>query len=142
MFQLDNLSHIQDLLHHSRSIAVVGFSPKKVRPSNMVGQYLIDTGYTVFPVNPGQSEICGRKCYPNLAAVSQSIDIVVIFRKSSAVMPIVEEAVAVGAKAVWMQQGIINEQAAEFAEKAGLSVVMDRCIKIDHQNIQRPKGLS
>jgi len=137
MFQFDNLTYIQDLLQRSRSIAVVGFSPKKVRPSNMVGQYLIDAGYTVFPVNPGQNEICGLRCYPNLSAISQSIDIVVIFRKSSAVMPVVEEAVVIGAKVVWMQQGIINEQAAELAKKAGLSVVMDRCIKIDHQNIQR-----
>ncbi len=136
MYQLDNFSHIQYLLHRSRSIAVVGFSPKKVRPSNMVGQYLIDAGYTVFPVNPGQKEIYGRKCYPNLSAISQSIDIVVIFRKSLAVMPVVEEAVAIDAKAVWMQQGIINRQAAGLAKKAGLSVVMDRCIKIDHQNIQ------
>ncbi len=140
MLQLNDFQQIRDVLGKSRTIGVVGFSPKKVRPSNMVGLYLIDAGFSVVPVNPGQNEICGLKCYPNLSAIPEHVDIVVIFRKSSAVMPIVQEAIAIGADTIWMQQGIVNQEAAEIAIQAGLVVVMDRCIKIDHQNISHAPG--
>jgi len=120
------------LLKAARTIAVVGLSPKPARPSNMVAAYLIGQGFEVIPVNPGHDEILGRTCYPDLASIPRKIDIVDIFRRSEDVGPIVEQAVAAGADAVWMQQGVVNEEAAEVAERGGLQVVMDRCIKIDH----------
>lgn len=103
----------------------------------MVGKYLIDAGFTVYPVNPGVTSILGHTCYPDLASIPDPIDLVDIFRRSEDVLPVVEAAIAVGAKVVWMQQGIVNEEAAILAENAGLQVVMDRCIKIDHANMIR-----
>ena len=140
MQSLDSLqqpTEITRLLQESKSIAVVGLSPKENRPSNMVGRYLITAGYTVYPVNPGQSEILGRSCYAELAEIAEPIDIVDIFRKSSDVLPIVEQLLRLQPlpRAVWMQQGIINEAAAELAHAKGVMVVMDRCIKVDHQNL-------
>ena len=126
---------ITDILKNSKTIAVVGLSPKENRPSNQVARYLIDAGYTVIPVNPGQDEILGQKCYPNLTAIPVKVDLVDIFRKPEDIPPIVKEAMAVKAKAVWMQLGISNEQAASMAHDAGLKVVMDRCIKIDHMDM-------
>lgn len=123
---------VAELLRRARTIAVVGLSPKENRPSNMVGRYLLAAGYTLFPVNPGQSEIFGLRCYPDLKSIAERIDIVDIFRRSEEVMPIVEEAVEIGAGAIWMQQGIVNQEAAEYARRHGLIVVMDRCIKVDH----------
>ncbi len=117
------------------SVAVVGFSPKENRPSHIVGKYLIGAGFTVYPVNPGVSEILGHVCYPDLASIPHPVDVVDIFRRSEDVLPVVEAAIAIGAKTVWMQQGIVNTDAARLAEKAGLKVVMDRCIKIDHANL-------
>jgi uncharacterized protein len=130
-----NLSEIKKILEQSNTIAVVGLSPKENRPSHIVGRYLLDVGYTVIPVNPGHNEILGRKCYPDLAAITEHIDIVDIFRRSEDVLPIVEDAIGIGAKVIWMQQGIINHQAATRAEEAGLTVIMDRCIKIDHNDL-------
>jgi uncharacterized protein len=130
-----DLSKIKRILEQSNSIAIVGLSPKENRPSNLVGRYLLDAGYTVIPVNPGHTEILGRRCCPNLLSVEEHIDIVDIFRKSEDVLPIVEEAIAVGAKVIWMQLGVVNHQAAARAEEAGLAVIMDRCIKIDHNDL-------
>jgi len=126
---------INEILCSNSSIAVVGFSPKANRPSNMVGRYLMDVGYTVYPVNPGVAEILGHVSYPDLASIPEKIDIVDIFRRSEDVLPVVEAAIAIKAKVIWMQQGIVNEEAAALAEKAGLIVIMDRCIKIDHANM-------
>ncbi len=123
---------IGKVLKDVRSIAIVGLSPKKERPSNMVARYLMGAGFTIYPVNPGQTEILGEVCYPDLRSIPDPVEMVNIFRKSDDVLPIVEQAVAIGAKTVWMQLGIKNEQGAELAEKNGMSVVMDRCIKIDH----------
>lgn len=123
---------IESLLTESVTIAVVGLSPKPERPSHRVAAYLISQGYTVIPVNPGQDEILGRTCYPNLAAIPVKVDIVDIFRKAADVPPIVDQAVAIGAGAVWMQLGIVHDAAAKKAEDGGLVVVMDRCIKVDH----------
>jgi predicted CoA-binding protein len=133
MFIRNSNIDIQKILSSSRSIAVVGFSPKENRPSHIVGKYLINAGFTVYPVNPGVSEILGLKCYPDLASISAVIDIVDIFRRSEDVRPVVDAAIACHAKVVWMQQGIVNNEAAAKAEDAGLHVIMDRCIKIDHQ---------
>lgn len=126
---------INRLLNKYRNIAMVGLSQKTTRPSNQVATYLLAAGYHVIPVNPGQVEILGQKCYPDLESVPEPIDIVDIFRKPADIHPIVESAIKVGAKVIWMQLGIVNEEAAAMAEKAGLQVIMDRCIKIDHQNL-------
>ena len=126
---------IADILKNSKTIAVVGLSPKENRASNQVASYLIDAGYTVIPVNPGQDEILGQKCYPNLKEIPVKVDVVDIFRKPEDIPPVVEEAIAVKAETVWMQLGISNEQAASMAHDAGLKVIMDRCIKIDHMNL-------
>lgn len=117
-------------------IAVVGLSPKHERPSNMVARYLIARGFTVIPVNPGQSEILTLPCYPDLKVVGQPLDIVVIFRRSDQVPPVVEEAIALGATTIWMQEGVVNREAAAQARAAGLTVVMDRCIKTDHEQLR------
>lgn len=135
MLKLEKHADYKPLLSSARSIAVVGLSPKEARPSNMVARYLIAAGYNVYPVNPGQSSILGRTCYASLHDIPDRIDIVNIFRRSEAVYPIVEAAVEIGAKAVWMQQGVIHRQAAEFAEQHGLQVIMDRCIKIEHMHL-------
>ncbi len=126
---------IDDILRSNTSIALVGFSPKVDRPSHRVGKYLMDVGYAVFPVNPGVREVCGQTCYPDLASIPEPIDIVDIFRRSEDVLPVVKAAIAIKAKVIWMQQGIVNEEAALLAEKAGLKVIMDRCIMVDHRNM-------
>ena len=132
MIDLHKHTEVAGLLRRARTIAIVGLSPKENRPSNMVGRYLLAAGYSVFPVNPGQREIFGLKCYPDLRAITEHIDIVDIFRRPEEVIPVVEEAVDIGAGAIWMQLGIINQEAAEYARRHGLVVVMDRCIKVDH----------
>ena len=135
MLSLRPMPPIGDILQSTRVIAVVGFSPKENRPSHMVGKYLMAAGFTVYPVNPGVSEILGHRSYSDLASIPEPVDVVDIFRRSEDVLPTVEAAIAIGAKVVWMQQGIVNDAAASLAEKAGLQVVMDRCIKIDHTNL-------
>lgn len=126
---------VPEILKKAKTIAVVGLSPKKERPSNQVAKYLLEVGYEIFPVNPGQSEILGLTCYPDLFSVPVDIDIVDIFRNPRDVPQVVEAAIAVGAKTVWMQQGIVHEDAARKAREAGLRVIMDRCIKVDHANL-------
>lgn len=135
MFTLHSMTSVNEILRAAQTIAVVGFSPKPGRPSHMVGRYLMDAGFTVYPVNPGVDKILGVVSYPDLASIPGPVDVVDIFRRSEDVYPIVEAAIAIQAKVVWMQQGIVNHDAAELAEKAGLKVVMDRCIKIDHANL-------
>jgi uncharacterized protein len=135
MLTLHSMPPIDGILRSTETIAVVGFSPKENRPSHIVGRYLMEAGFIVYPVNPGVSEILGQVSYPDLAAIPGPIDVVDIFRRSEDVLPIVEAAIAVHAKVIWMQQGIVNTQAATLAEDAGLQVVMDRCIKIDHANL-------
>ena len=128
----NSAQQIESLLKAAETIAVVGLSPKPERPSNAVAAYLLSQGYTVIPVNPGQRQILGQTCYPNLAAIPVKVDIVDIFRRAEFVPPIVEQAVAIGAGAVWMQSGIAHDEAARVATDHGLMVVMDRCIKVDH----------
>ncbi len=122
---------IVSLAQNPGTIALVGASPKPERPSHQVMAYLLNQGFTVIPVNPGQEEILGQKCYPSLSAIPSniSIDTVVIFRRPDAVPQIVEEAISRGVKAIWMQEGVINEEAAKQAKQAGLQVVMNFCIK-------------
>jgi len=139
IFSFQQSTEISQLLKTANTIAIVGLSPKDDRPSNMVGRYLIAAGFTVYPINPGQKEILGNKCYPALRDLPFSIDIIDIFRKSEDVLPIVVEVLALQnlPKAIWMQKGIKNEEAAELARSQGIMVVMDRCIKVDHENLNR-----
>lgn len=123
---------IQKILLECRTIAVVGLSSNPARPSNRVAAYMEAQGYRVIPVNPNETTVLGEPSYPSLAALPGPIDLVNIFRKSEEVLPIVDEAIARGAKAIWMQEGVVNEEAAERARQAGLLVVMDRCCLKDH----------
>ena len=120
------------VLKLGRRVAMVGLSANPMRPSHFVAIYLKSRGYDVIPVNPREKEILGQRSYASLRDVPGPVDIVDIFREPGAVPPIVEDAIAVGAKAVWMQLGIVNKAAAERAQAAGLAVVMDRCMKIEH----------
>ncbi len=131
---------IKLILDKYKLIAVVGLSPKKDRPSFRVAGYMQQAGYSIIPVNPGQSEILGQTCYPDLKTIPGKVEVVNIFRRSELVTPYVQDAIEVGAKVIWMQQGIVNEEAAELAREAGLSVVMDRCIKDDHSQIFKDKS--
>ena len=123
---------IRQLLHFSENIAIVGLSDKPERASNFVGSYLKSEGYNIIPVNPMKEEILGEKSYPDLKSIPTKVDIVDIFRKPQDCYAIVEEAIEIGARAVWMQLTIANRDAAELAQKNGLQVVMDRCIKMEH----------
>jgi predicted CoA-binding protein len=120
------------ILQQYRRIAIVGLSGNPQRPSHFVAVYMAQHGYEITPVNPKETQILGRKCYPSLKDVPQPLEIVDIFRDPSAIPGIVEEAIACGAKVIWMQLGLIHEPAAKRAKEAGLAVVMDRCIKIEH----------
>jgi predicted CoA-binding protein len=125
---------IAELLRASRVIAVVGLSSKRARASFGVAQYLQSAGYRIIPVNPNESEVLGEKAYAKLEDVPGKIDIVDIFRRSEEVPPVVESAIRAGAKAVWMQEGVVHPQAAERARQAGLFVAMDVCIFKEHRN--------
>jgi predicted CoA-binding protein len=120
------------------TIAVVGCSPNPDRPSHAVAAYLQAVGYRVIPVNPGQSSILGEKCYPNLSAVPEKVDIVDLFRKSEEVFPLVQEAIRIGAKVVWMQDGVEHEASAQAARAAGLKVVMNDCLLRVHRRLNGP----
>lgn len=132
MTGLAPVEKIRAVLRESTIIAVVGLSPKPSRPSHQVAAYLQQAGYRIIPVNPGQREILGQPCYPDLCAIPGRVDVVDIFRRPELVTPVVRDAIAIHARVVWMQEGIVNEQAAAFAEEAGLTVIMDRCMKEDH----------
>ncbi|MCH8863983.1 MAG: CoA-binding protein [Chloroflexi bacterium] len=121
-----------EILKKYRRVAVVGASVNPERPSYRVASYLIEHGYDVIPVNPGVREILGRVVYPDLSAIPGGVEVVDIFRRPEDVPPIVEEAIKIGARVVWMQEGIVNEAAASRAREAGLTVVMDRCMKKEH----------
>lgn len=114
---------------------MVGLSSSPFRPSYGVSQYMQSQGYRIIPVNPNEEEVLGEKCYPDLDSIPAPVDIVNVFRRSDHVMPVVEAAIRIGAKAVWMQEGVENEAAAEKARAAGLEVVMDRCILKDHRRL-------
>lgn len=134
---LSSDDEIRTLLIESKTIAVVGASPKPWRDSGAIAQYLAGKGYTVYPVNPMYPEVLGMKCYPDLTSIPERIDIVDIFRNPDEVEPIIDEAIAVGARSVWMQLNVVNPAAAEKAEKAGLAVVMDECIAVEHRALVR-----
>ena len=125
------------ILNEYRIIAMVGLSPDPNRPSHRVAKYLINHGYKVIPVNPDTQEILGIRSYSDMSSIPEPIEIVDIFRRSEEVMPIVDEAIKIGAKVVWMQEGVINEEAALRAQDAGLLVVMDRCMLKEHKRLNK-----
>jgi uncharacterized protein len=131
---MNDIQTLRLILRESRTIAVVGLSANWFRPSYFAAKYMMDHGYKVIPVNPQYDEVLGQKCYKNLRDIPKSaaVDMVDCFRKSEEVLPLVDDAVAIGAKVLWMQIGVVNEAAAEKARQGGLAVVMDRCVKIEH----------
>lgn len=131
----DEISRLRRLLADHRDIAVVGLSANWYRPSYFAAKYLLDHGYNVIPVNPAYEEVLGRRCYPDLRSIPEPVDVVDIFRKPEEVPALVEDAIAIGAKVVWMQIGVIHEAAAARARRAGLAVVMDRCMKIEYARL-------
>ena len=133
------MKQIAEILRVGRTIAVVGLSAKRYRPSYGVAEYMQRAGYRIIPVNPHETEVLGEKCYPDVESVPEPIDIVDIFRRSEYVPEIVEAAIRKGAKVVWMQEGVIHEEAARRAQEAGLEVVMDRCILKDHRRLRQAR---
>ena len=125
---------IKNILQEAKTIAVVGASQKPWRASNSIMQCLSDAGYTVFPVNPAYSEVLGLTCYSSVKNIPEPIDIVDIFRNPETVIPVVQDAIAIHAKTIWMQLGVVNETAAKLAQDAGLSVIMDKCIAIEYRH--------
>lgn len=129
---MNDMSPEEKILRESRTVAVVGASPDAGRPSYRVFTYLREHGYRVIPVNPLFGQISGETSYPDLVAVPEKVDVVDIFRRPEDVLPVVEQAIGIGAKVVWMQLGVINEAAANRAREAGLQVVMDKCMRMEH----------
>jgi predicted CoA-binding protein len=132
---IDDVAGLRRVLHDNPVIAVVGLSPSEDRPSHFAAKYMLEHGYTIVPVNPGATEILGQKCYPDLAAIPFKVDMVDVFRKPEDVMPIADEAIRIGAKCLWLQLGVIDQEAADKAATAGLDVVMDRCVKIEYARL-------
>ncbi len=129
---MNNIDIITKILK-MKTIAVVGFSPKKERPSHYVSMYMKDNGYDVIPVNPGHKEIAGMTCFPDLESIPEQVDVVDIFRRSEFVLPIVDSAISMGAKAIWMQDRVFHEDAAQKAKDAGILVIMDNCMLRQHR---------
>jgi predicted CoA-binding protein len=123
------------ILETVKTLAVVGLSSKKERPGYTVPAYMQQAGYRIIPVNPNLEQTLGEKAYPDLPAVPEPVDLVLIFRRSEHVPPVVQQAIDIGAKVVWMQLGIVHEAAAARARAAGLEVVMDSCIMVDHRRL-------
>ena len=131
MNSIDDIKEIFSM----QTIAVVGMSPKPERPSHYVSMYMKQHGYNIIPVNPGHDEIAGIKCYPSLKEISQPVDVVDVFRRSEYIVPIAESAINIKAKALWLQDGVINHEAAELANNSGLIVVMNDCMLRRHRQI-------
>jgi len=129
-----------DVLRKYRTIAVVGASSDPEKPAHYVPAFLQQHGYRIIPVNPNEADVLGEKSYPDLASVPDAVEVVEIFRRSEDVPPVVEEAIRIGAKAVWMQEGIVHEAAARRAAEAGLEVVMDRCMKTELRELMESGG--
>ncbi len=128
-------SELKKILQEVKTIAIVGASGSDSRDSYKVIQFLLEQGYNVIPINPAYKEILGRECYPELKLIKEAVDIVDIFRKSEDVIPIVQDAIVIKAKTVWMQLGVINDDAADLAQRSGLNVIMNRCIKIEYSRL-------
>jgi len=131
---MDNTT-IRRILDESKTVAMVGLSGNWYRPSYFAAKYLLDHGYEVIPVNPNYDEVLGQKCYPDLAAIPHKVDIVDLFQRSEDVPKFIQPAIDIGARVLWLQLGIVNEDAASQARGAGLEVVMDRCMKIEYARL-------
>lgn len=127
---------LRRILAVSRTIAVVGLSQNWHRPSNFAAQYLQHHGYRIIPVNPAYAQVLGEKCYASLAEIPEPVDVVDCFRRAEDIVPLAEAAIAIGAKVLWLQLGVVNLEAALLARAAGLEVVMNRCMKIEHARLQ------
>ena len=133
------MTQIAEVLDSARTIAVVGLSGKRFRPSYGVSEYMQRAGYRIIPVNPHETAVLGEKSWPDLDSVPEPIDVVDIFRRPEHVPEIVEAAIRKGAKVIWMQEGVLHEEAARRAHEAGLAVVMDRCILKEHRRLARAR---
>ena len=138
---MNNDQIMKEILLSAKTIASVGLSSNPEKESYGVVQYLMGQGYRVFPVNPTVSDVLGEKAYPDLSSIPEKVDVVQIFRKPEDIPPVVDEAIKIGAKVVWMQEGIVNEQAAIKARSAGLRVVMDACMRATHRRLIGAKPL-
>lgn len=132
---MDDISTLRRILANTRTIAVVGLSADWHRPSYFAAKYMQDHGYRIIPVNPKYPEVLGERCYPDLRSIEEPVDMVDVFRRAEDVPPIAGDAVAIGARILWMQLGVVNGEAADCARAAGLDVVMDRCVKIEHARL-------
>jgi predicted CoA-binding protein len=132
---MNDINTLRRILIENKRVAIVGLSDDWSRPSNFVGKYLLEHGFEVIPVNPKYDEILGQKCYADLKDIPTPVDIVDLFQRSERIPPFVDDAIKIGAKVVWMQLGIVNEEAAQTARDAGLEVVMDRCVKIEYARL-------
>jgi len=126
---------IKDILKKCKRIAVVGLSPKEERDSNKVARYLMQQGYEIVPVNPGQNEILGQKCFKTLEDIPFKVDLVDLFLNPTRIPPVVDQAIEIGADVIWMQLGVVHNEAAQKARHSGKTVVMNKCIKIEHHNL-------
>ena len=132
---MSTIAELRRILKTNHTIAVVGLSADWYRPSYFAAKYMQEHGFKIIPVNPKYDEILGEKCYPNLKAIPEPVDIVDVFRKPDDCVPIAQDAVAIGAEVLWLQLGVVNEEAARVAESGGLEVVMDRCVKIEYARL-------
>ncbi len=132
---MSTVAELRRILKGSRTIAVVGLSADWYRPSYFAAKYMQEHGFRVIPVNPKYTEVLGERCYPDLKSIPEPVDIVDVFRKSEDCAPIARDAVAIGAKTLWLQIGVINDEARKIAEDGGLSVVMNRCVKIEYARL-------
>jgi uncharacterized protein len=136
MFSNPSTDEIRTILKESKTIAVIGISEREDRASKYVSEYMQREGYTIFPVNPNIEEWNGIKAFDSVTDIPVEIDIVDVFRRSSQVLPLAGDAVDAGAKVMWLQQGVVNEQAAEVASNAGITVIMDSCIMVEHKSMK------
>jgi predicted CoA-binding protein len=132
---MDDIVTLRHVLRESRTLAIVGLSADWYRPSYFAAKYMQEKGYRIIPVNPKYPEILGEKCYPDLQSIPVRVDLVDVFRKPADCVPIAEAAVEIGAKFLWLQIGVVNQEAKEIAERAGLTVIMDRCVKIEYARL-------
>jgi predicted CoA-binding protein len=139
---MNNDQMMKDILLSAKTIASVGLSSNMEKESYWIVSYLKEQGYRIIPVNPTADQILGEKAYPDLESIPEQIDVVQVFRRSEDVPPVVDSAIKIGAKVVWMQEGIVNEEAAQKAREAGLQVVMDACMRMTHRRLIGPRWMS
>ncbi len=132
---MPDIPELRRILRDCRTIAMVGLSANWYRPSFFAAKYMQDHGYRIIPVNPNYAEILGEKCHPELAAIPETVDVVDVFRRPESTPQLAREAVAIGAQVLWLQLGVVNEEAARIATDGGLETVMDRCVKIEHARL-------